>query len=192
MADRRLGAVARHLRVGAPRHAVARQRPDGHDVVERALRGVRPPQPGGARTRRHGLARSRWLGDRRQRRPGRRADARHVGPAPHGVLCDAACIGRFYDFLERRGGRWGLVLRQPIYERDRLDPVDPTITLELDADLLGDFPEGYRTSRICRRRSASRSRVTCPTSVVPPSRPFYASGRRWLEGSPLHRSYNDS
>ena len=42
------------------------------------------------------------------------------------VLCDVLCTGRFYDFLEKRSGRWGLVLRQPIYEKDRLDPVDPT------------------------------------------------------------------
>jgi hypothetical protein len=42
-----------------------------------------------------------------------------------GVLCDVVCTGRFYDFVERRAGRWGLGLRQPIYEKDRLDPVDP-------------------------------------------------------------------
>ena len=45
--------------------------------------------------------------------------------AVHDVLCDVVCTGRFYDFFERRDGRWGLVLRQPIYEKDRLDPVDP-------------------------------------------------------------------
>ena len=42
-----------------------------------------------------------------------------------GVECDVVCTGRFYDFMEKRNGRWGLVLRQPIYERDRIDPVDP-------------------------------------------------------------------
>ena len=31
------------------------------------------------------------------------------------VRCDVVCTGRFYDFLEKRNGRWGLVLRQPIY-----------------------------------------------------------------------------
>ena len=36
-----------------------------------------------------------------------------------GVLCDVVCTGRFYDFLEKRSGRWGFVLRQPIYEKDR-------------------------------------------------------------------------
>ena len=46
------------------------------------------------------------------------------------VLCDVVCTGRFYDFLEKRKGRWGLVLRQPIYEKDRLDPVDPNARAE--------------------------------------------------------------
>jgi peptidase E len=62
----------------------------------------------------------------------------------HEVLCDVVCTGRFYDFFEKRDGRWGLVLRQPIYEKDRIDPVDPGATLRLDPELLKRFPEGYR------------------------------------------------
>ncbi len=61
-----------------------------------------------------------------------------------GVVCDVVCTGRFYDFLEKRKDRWGLVLRQPIYEKDRIDPVDPAATLSLDQNLLASFPEGYR------------------------------------------------
>ena len=61
-----------------------------------------------------------------------------------GVLCDVVCTGRFYDFLERRVGRWGLVLRQPIYEKDRIDPVDPAARLVLDQDALARLPKGYR------------------------------------------------
>ena len=56
------------------------------------------------------------------------------------VLCDVVCTGRFYDFLEKRGGRWGLVLRQPIYEKDRLDPVDPAAKLALDPGAAGALP----------------------------------------------------
>src|SRR5215831_20152299 len=62
----------------------------------------------------------------------------------HGVLCDVTCIGRFYDFMEKRDGRWGIVLRQPIYEKDRMDPVDPAARLELSPTTLARFPEGYR------------------------------------------------
>src|ERR1700687_3833378 len=61
-----------------------------------------------------------------------------------GVLCDVACTGRFYDFLDKRNGRWGIVLRQPIYEKDRIDPVDPTRAPELDPGRLARFPVGYR------------------------------------------------
>jgi len=52
----------------------------------------------------------------------------------HGVLCDVACVGRFYDFFEKRHGRWAIVLRQPIYEKDRLDPVEPGATVKLDPE----------------------------------------------------------
>jgi hypothetical protein len=54
------------------------------------------------------------------------------------VLCDVVCTGRFYDFFEKRGGRWGLVLRQPIYEKDRLAVSGrlPASGLSADADWL--------------------------------------------------------
>src|SRR5471032_2488135 len=58
----------------------------------------------------------------------------------HGVLCDVVCTGRFYDFLQRRHDRWGIVLRQPIYEKDRLDPLDPTAAPKLDRERLATFP----------------------------------------------------
>ena len=41
------------------------------------------------------------------------------------VEVDVVCTGRFYDFFEKRNGRWAIVRRQPIYEKDRMDPVDP-------------------------------------------------------------------
>src|SRR3979411_810446 len=65
------------------------------------------------------------------------------GPV-EGVICDVVCTGRFYDFLEKRKGRWGMVLRQPIYEKDRIDPLDPSAKLQLDPARLEEFPKGYR------------------------------------------------
>ena len=61
-----------------------------------------------------------------------------------GVPVDVACTGRFYDFFEKRQGRWAIVRRQPIYEKDRLDPVSPGAVVKLDVELLSRFPEGYR------------------------------------------------
>ena len=59
-----------------------------------------------------------------------------------GVECDVDCIGRVYDFVERRAGRWGIVLRQPIYERDFIRPVDPAQTARLDAEKLAALADG--------------------------------------------------
>ncbi|MFC4945145.1 nuclear transport factor 2 family protein [Pseudonocardia sp. GCM10023141] len=62
----------------------------------------------------------------------------------HGVECDVTCIGRFHDLFARRDGQWRIVARQPIYEKDRIDPVDPAAVLRLDSALLNTFPAGCR------------------------------------------------
>src|SRR5262249_56950932 len=57
-----------------------------------------------------------------------------------GVIVDVACTGRFYDFFEKRAGRWAIVRRQPIYEKDRLDPVDPSAHITLEPAQLAPVP----------------------------------------------------
>jgi hypothetical protein len=107
--------------------------------------------------------------------------------AVHGVECDAVCTGRFYDFLERRVGRWGLVLRQPIYEQDRLDPVDPAVRVELDRTVLDRFPVGYRHLAYLQRQLGLAVKPDMPGLVGPEVEALYASGARWLAGDPLDR-----
>jgi hypothetical protein len=62
----------------------------------------------------------------------------------HGVTVDVLCTGRFYDFFEKRNDRWAIVLRRLFYEKDRMDPVDPSQTVKLDPKILAQFPEGHR------------------------------------------------
>jgi hypothetical protein len=101
-----------------------------------------------------------------------------------GVLCDVVCTGRFYDFLEERQGRWGIVLRQPIYEKDRLDPVDPAAKLALDAKLLAEFPEGYRHLAYLQARIGYKVKKDMPGLKGPEVMRLYASGAAWLAGKP--------
>jgi hypothetical protein len=101
------------------------------------------------------------------------------------VLCDVVCTGRFYDFLEKRDGRWGLVLRQPIYEKDRLDPLDPAAKLELDPALLAKFPEGYRHLAYLQTRIGYKVKPDMPGLDGPEVEALYRRGERWLEGGPL-------
>jgi SnoaL-like domain len=101
------------------------------------------------------------------------------------VLCDVVCTGRFYDFLEKRKGRWGLVLRQPIYEKDRIDPVDPTIELKLDPNLLMRFPEGYRHLAYLQSKIGYKVKTDMPGLDGPEVEALYARGAAWLKGKPL-------
>ena len=100
-----------------------------------------------------------------------------------GVLCDVVCTGRFYDFFARREGRWGMVLRQPIYEKDRLDPVDPAAKLVLDQKLLMGFPkDGYRHLAYLQTRIGYKVKIDMPGIDGPELDALYARGARWLKG----------
>ena len=106
------------------------------------------------------------------------------GPV-EGVICDVVCTGRFYDFLEKRRGRWGLVLRQPIYERDRMSPVDPAAKVKLDKKLLARFPEGYRHLAYLQTRNGQTVKLAMPGAIGPELEALYRRGEAWLKGKKL-------
>jgi hypothetical protein len=101
------------------------------------------------------------------------------------VLCDVLCTGRFYDFLEKRSDRWGLVLRQPIYEKDQLFPVDPSAAPKLDQQLLQQFPEGYRHLAYLQAKIGYDVKRDMPGLDGPEVEALYARGVRWLKGEKL-------
>jgi hypothetical protein len=101
------------------------------------------------------------------------------------VACDVVCTGRFYDILERREGRWGLVLRQPIYEKDRIDPVDPRESLSLDPTVLERFPEGYRHLAYLQTAIGFDVKRDMPGLTGPEVERLYGRGAAFLAGEPL-------
>jgi SnoaL-like domain len=105
----------------------------------------------------------------------------------HGVACDVVCTGRFYDFLQRRGEvpGWGIVLRQPIYEKDRIDPIDPGATLALDPELLARFPAGYRHLAYVQTGLGFDVKRDMPELTGPEVERLYRRGARWLAGGEL-------
>jgi len=103
----------------------------------------------------------------------------------HDVWVDVVCTGRFYDFLEKRDGRWGMVLRQPIYEKDRMDPVSPSARLALDAGILAQYPEGYRHLAYLQSQIGYKIKKDMPALKGPEVEALYARGARWLAGQPL-------
>lgn len=102
----------------------------------------------------------------------------------HGVEVDVLCTGRFYDFLENRDGKWGLVLRRLCYEKDRMDPVEPGATLKLDPEILAQYPIGYRHLAYLQATVGYPIKKDMPGLVGPETDALYAKGAGWLAGKP--------
>jgi hypothetical protein len=105
-----------------------------------------------------------------------------------GVECDVVCTGRFYDFLERRGEigpTHRLVLRQPIYEIDRLTPVSGGPGPALDRDLLARFPSGYRHLAYIQAKIGYDVKRDMPGLTGPEVQALYCRGAEWLGGAEL-------
>jgi len=100
----------------------------------------------------------------------------------HDVLVDVTCNGRFVDALELRDGRWGMVLRQPVYELDRLQLIDPSASLVLDQDLLMSFPVGYRHLAYLQTKLGFEVSKTLPGTRGPEIAALMSRMTRWLEG----------
>jgi hypothetical protein len=104
-----------------------------------------------------------------------------------GVPCDIVCTGRFYDFVQRHEDQWKLLHRQPIYEKDRIDPIDPAWVPALDAGRLATFPEGYRHLAYIQTGIGYTVKMDMPMLKGPVVEELYRRGARWLAGGPLER-----
>lgn len=100
-----------------------------------------------------------------------------------GVTCDCVCMGRFDDLLEKRDGRWGLILRQPIYELDRIDPLDSAAHLDLDKERLQALPSGYRHLAYVQQGIGLNVKLDLPGTRGPEIAALYARGQQWLQGA---------
>jgi hypothetical protein len=103
----------------------------------------------------------------------------------HGVIVDVVCTGRFHDFLEKRDGKWGMCLRQPIYEKDRMDPIEPGAKVALDPEILNAFPVGYRHLAYLQSQVGYPVKKDMPGLKGPEVEALYATGADWLAGKAI-------
>jgi hypothetical protein len=99
-----------------------------------------------------------------------------------GVPVDMTAHARFLDRLERRDGRWAIVERTAIYERDRLDPVEPSEAFGklFTATDLSVYPEAYR---YMAARLVAAGRELAPVVYrdgLPDTDKLYARYEAWL------------
>jgi hypothetical protein len=102
----------------------------------------------------------------------------------NGVLADMTSYARFLDRLERRDGRWVILERAAIYERDRLDPVEPSEAFDklFKASDLSVYPEAYR---YMAARLTAAGRALAPIVYrdgSPHTAQLYARYDGWLAG----------
>ncbi len=98
----------------------------------------------------------------------------------HDTEVDVVCTGRFYDFFARHEGEWRIVHRQPIYETDRMDAVDPAAVLSLDPGRLNRFPVGYRHLAYLQEAGGQRVRPDLPGLADEATTRLYREGKVWL------------
>jgi hypothetical protein len=98
-----------------------------------------------------------------------------------GVLCDVRCHARHFDLWEKRGGRWGLVRRETIADKDRIDPVTSAAYPVLDRALLESFPEEYKHLAYLQTRAGYTVDRDVPRmSGGSALESLYARGEAWL------------
>lgn len=136
----------------------------------------------------HGVQIAHFLGGHTSEISGHRAVAQtkmkiEQRVVVHDIVVDVTCSGRFYDFLEFRADRWGIVRRQPIYERDRMDPLDPAAALCLAPELLQQFPVGYRHLAYAQKLIGYDVLPGLPGLTGPEVELLYHEGDEWLAGS---------
>ena len=105
----------------------------------------------------------------------------HQRAALDGVLCDVLCNARHYDFWEKRGGKWGLVSRNTILDKDRIDPVNPGDEIRLDPEVLGQFPMEYQHLAYLQTKLGFSVDPDCPRLTGGKALDeIYARGEAWL------------
>ena len=97
-----------------------------------------------------------------------------------GVEVDATCWGRFHDRFVKRGDDWRILKRVPVYEKDRLDPVDRSATLVLDTQALARHPDGCRHLVYMQSRNGATITPDLPASGNEALARLEAESAAWL------------
>lgn len=102
-------------------------------------------------------------------------------PQVAGVECDLTSWCRFVAGLERRGGEWRMSFFDNIYVKDRVDPVVPGASVEVDEQSLTAKRASYRWLAYTNEARG----IPVPDDLPGDDRPdlveaFWAEARAWL------------
>ena len=102
-----------------------------------------------------------------------------IGDAP----VDVTCYGRFHDRFLRTEDGWQIHIRVPVYEKDRLDPLEPGRAVALDAAKLAGYAEGYRHLAYVQSLGGAVLSPGLPTPNSPEETELARAGEDWLKAA---------
>ena len=79
-----------------------------------------------------------------------------------------------------------MCLRQPIYEKDRMDPIDPNANVTLDSSVLNEFPVGYQHLAYLQSQVGYPVKKDMPGLKGEEVEALYATGADWVAGKSIN------
>jgi len=101
-----------------------------------------------------------------------------------GVEVDITSFARFFDRFERRGDRaWRVVRRVAIYEKDRLDPVAPSVRFPLLYRMarFSRYPASYKHLAAGLVRAGQKINADIAEAGADAEQALLRAGRQWLD-----------
>ena len=99
-----------------------------------------------------------------------------------GVPVDLTSNGRFIDRFVKENGKWGILHRRTVYDKDRMDLVTPGNAPALDQAELQTYAEGYRHLAYIQKRAGRGLTPDTPTPGSEILARLYRDDDAWLKG----------
>lgn len=100
-----------------------------------------------------------------------------------GVECLTQSYARIVERLERRDGKWGIVLFQTIYQMDSIAAANPGQRLDFEEDKLASYRSSYRFLTYLLAERGIKVRPDLPGIDRPESvEAVYRANESWLKG----------
>lgn len=98
------------------------------------------------------------------------------------VLCDITANARFHDLFIKIDGRWRIWERHAVYEKDRIDSVEPGAAIPLDRAILDSLPEPCRHLAYLQAMAGKAIRANDPPYHGEALAELGRRARAWVSG----------
>ncbi|MDB5970000.1 MAG: PEP2-like protein [Hydrocarboniphaga sp.] len=95
---------------------------------------------------------------------------------------DTTSYARFYDYVVKQNGKWKILKRTAIYEKDRADAVDHAALPDGFYKDLGQYPAQFKFLAAALAKGGKSISPTAVLDKSPAMLTLYVDGQKWLAG----------